>query len=184
MLLAGGLSIQIIDGATRTTWLTVAMVMVLYFMLYVEMVLRNDALTRLLNRRSYEEFLANPPLPCAVIVIDVDNFKHVNDSYGHAFGDECLSTMAALIRRVYSPMGLCYRTGGDEFMVVVTKRLDQVDAAQEAMQALVTKARQQDDRLPGVSMGTCFADADCKDIQQVVQRADQSMYEAKRARKG
>lgn len=178
-----GVGIQVRNGSVRTTWTAVAMAVLLYFLFYVEMVLRTDALTKQLNRHSYSEFLAHPPLPCAVVMVDLDNFKYVNDTFGHSFGDECLVSISSLIRKAYGSYGLCYRTGGDEFCVVVTKRIDEVERHAEELQELVAKAQEKDERLPGVSVGCARADADCRDIHAVIDAADESMYVNKRARK-
>ena len=178
-----GVGIQVWNSSVRTTWTAVAMAVLLYFLFYVEMVLRTDALTKLLNRHSYDEFLKRPPLPCAVVLVDLDNFKYVNDTFGHAYGDECLQVLSGAIRKAYGACGLCYRTGGDEFCVVVTKRLDEVASMGEALQDLVAKEQAKDERIPGVSVGYARADEGCADIKDVINAADEHMYEAKRARK-
>ncbi len=123
-----GVIIQIFDSTVRMTWPATSMAVVLFFQFYSDMVLRTDALTKLLNRRSYEEALAHPSLPCIAVVIDIDDFKSVNDIYGHAYGDKCLIQTARLIRHSLGNAGLCFRTGGDEFAVIVTKRLDEIEA--------------------------------------------------------
>lgn len=181
--LFGGVGMQLMDGTVRTTWPTVAMVVMLYFQLYCEMILRTDALTMLLNRHSYEEFLSNPPLPCTVVLIDVDEFKQVNDTYGHSFGDVCLQSVARLIRHAYGHAGLCYRTGGDEFAVVLKDgRQDPMELTSALMNS-IGEARLKEPRLPWVSVGYAHADAGCKDIAAVVNEADEQMYQIKRRRK-
>lgn len=84
---------------------------VLFFQLYADMVLRTDSLTGLLNRHAYGEFLADPPLPRAVVLIDVNNFKRVSDTYGHPFGDNTATVTPSghvqhVIRSHMWPMGL------------------------------------------------------------------------------
>ena len=54
-----------------------------------------------------------------LIVFDVDDFKHVNDVYGHVKGDLCLSVIANCIKGAYAQYGYCYRIGGDEFCVLL-----------------------------------------------------------------
>ncbi len=183
MVLAVGVGIQLFDGSIRTTWPAVAMTVILYFLFYTEMILRTDALTKLLNRHSYDDFLARPPLPCAIVLLDVDSFKSVNDNYGHAFGDECLQTEATLIRRAFGASGLCYRTGGDEFTVVVTKHLNDLDNMILTLDELVEKAREKDPRIATLSVGYARAEEETADIKQVIEAADQTMYRRKRARK-
>ena len=52
-------------------------------------------------------------------MFDVDNFKQINDHYGHVQGDVCLAEIAECIKKVYANDGYCYRTGGDEFCVLL-----------------------------------------------------------------
>lgn len=178
-----GVAIQVFNPNIRTTWPAVSMAVVLYFLFYTDMVLRTDVLTKLLNRHSYDEFLHNPPLPCIVVVIDIDNFKYINDTYGHAYGDECIATTGSLIRKAFGGCGLCYRTGGDEFTVVITKKLDSVEDQSNALVELISQARLKDNRLPEVSIGYARANDDCANILTIVQEADKNMYASKRGRK-
>lgn len=178
-----GAGIQIANSKVRTSWPTVGMVLFLYFQFYAEMILRTDALTHLLNRHSYEEFLARPSLPCTVVLVDVDSFKQVNDSYGHGFGDECLQTIAGLMRQAFGSAGLCFRTGGDEFTIMVTKHAENTPAYMEELERLIRKAQGDDPRLPGVSMGVAQVAAGT-DIHFAIREADERMYASKRLRKG
>lgn len=178
-----GVGIQLYNGDIRTTWSAVGMSVFLYFHFYTDMVLRTDALTKLLNRHSYDEFCNRPELPCTVILIDVDNFKHVNDTYGHAYGDECLITIAKLIRRSYGSSGMCFRTGGDEFIVILTKNQSEVGLMTYELFSLVVKEQAKDGRLPSVSAGHARTSEDCPTIAAVTSVADQRMYQLKRRRK-
>ena len=117
------------------------------------------------------------------MVIDVDDFKHVNDTYGHAYGDECLSTIATCIRRTFGMAAWCYRTGGDEFAVMLTRRLDEADAFAVSLKAAVARVRAEDERMPSVSVGYAAANATCTDFEAVVEAADKAMYESKRQEK-
>lgn len=178
-----GVGIQLYNGDIRTTWPSVSMSVFLYFHFYTDMVLRTDALTKLLNRHSYDEFCDWPELPCTVVLIDVDNFKHVNDTYGHAYGDECLITIAKLIRRSYGRGGLCYRTGGDEFVVILTKNQSEVGLMTYDLFSLVVKEQARDNRLPSVSAGHARTSEACPTIAAAASVADQRMYQLKRRRK-
>ena len=78
-----------------------------------------DGLTGLLNQNSFlnrsEEMNYTNGM---LIVFDVDDFKHVNDVYGHVKGDLCLRIIADCIKKAYAKYGYCYRVGGDEFCVL------------------------------------------------------------------
>ena len=174
-----GVIMQIFDIDVRMTWPAASMAVILYFLFYSDMVLRTDALTKLLNRRSFEDALEHPTFPCIAVIIDVDNFKNVNDTYGHAYGDKCLKSLAQMIRRSFGGAGLCYRTGGDEFAVIMTKRLDDVEQLSGDLKHHVAEMKREDSRLPGVSIGYAPASATGSDIHEAFRIADQSMYEAK-----
>lgn len=77
--------------------------------------LATDALTGIGSRRAYQERLSQPGSK-SFIVIDVDNFKRINDTYGHEAGDAILKAIARLIR---TETDFCYRPGGDEFVAVL-----------------------------------------------------------------
>lgn len=83
---------------------------------------QHDDLTGLLNRRGLEQLTgthnSNPHLARAVLFLDLDKFKEVNDSYGHALGDEVLQYVAQVIQKIIRPVDSVARVGGDEFVVV------------------------------------------------------------------
>ena len=76
-----------------------------------------DALTGLANRAVLEERLSREA--SAVLLVDLDRFKHINDSHGHAAGDECLRQTASALRFACPADALVARLGGDEFVVVL-----------------------------------------------------------------
>ena len=175
-----GIIIQIFDIDVRMTWPAVSMSVILYFLFYSDMVLRTDALTMLLNRRSFQDALDHPPLPSIAVIVDIDDFKNVNDTHGHPYGDACLTRIAHMIRRSFSSAGLCYRTGGDEFAVIMSKRLDDVELLSAELKRLIANAQREDGRMPSVSIGYAPASADGLDIHEAFRVADQSMYRVKR----
>jgi diguanylate cyclase (GGDEF)-like protein len=83
--------------------------MLLIYDFFCEQSTRYDTITELLNRQAYENELTQMEQKgrVAIIMFDVDNFKYVNDNYGHAFGDYCLSKLAEIISDVFSPTGNC-----------------------------------------------------------------------------
>lgn len=83
---------------------------------------RTDVLTGLNNRRTFEEVIQewiNDETPFAIIVLDIDRFKLINDTYGHSTGDEVLKQIAKRIQESVQPEDVCFRFGGEEFVVLL-----------------------------------------------------------------
>jgi diguanylate cyclase (GGDEF)-like protein len=86
-----------------------------------------DGLTGISNRRNFDEFLEKECRrslrtcsPTSLIMVDIDHFKAYNDSYGHQGGDDCLRTVASIIRKnIHRPADLVARYGGEEFVIVL-----------------------------------------------------------------
>ena len=117
----------------------------------------------------------------SLIVFDIDDFKQVNDNYGHLMGDECLKEIAAGIKKAYSDDGLCYRIGGDEFCVLLNVDADKENCDKTLINELETR-RKQLDILPYVSFGSAeFSVGD--DIDKVKELADRNMYRMKKQHK-
>ncbi len=129
----------------------------------------------------------------AVLFIDLDDFKIVNDTLGHAAGDELLRQVARRLRsntrhdlRVGRPV--CGRLGGDEFAVLL-EELSGVEPAQHVAQRLLQVLQQPYDIFGRsvrirASAGLAVVDARCPDAAELVRRADVAMYEAKQEGKG
>ncbi|WP_458071907.1 diguanylate cyclase domain-containing protein [Rhodanobacter sp. BL-MT-08] len=149
----------------------------------LEIIANHDPLTHIANRRPGEQILQGllvEGIPAGVIMFDMDRFKAINDTYGHAVGDQVLQTVAqhcdGLLRR-----GECVsRWGGEEFLVVVPH----VDAAglrqlaerlRSAIAALVVAPATQ----VTASFGIAMIEAG-DNLTSVLQRADRALYEAKR----
>lgn len=180
-----GTSIQLVWPEALVSWSTITIVMILGYAYHSELLDKHDALTRLFNRRAYEEHL--PQLKAngrgVVVLFDADDFKLVNDQHGHQYGDQCLRTIADIIRCTYSKIGCSYRIGGDEFCVLGTCDSEDVirQANREFFQA-IELAREEDPRMPWVSFGYARY-LNTMGIDEVVQAADQELFVYKRERK-
>ena len=148
-----------------------------------------DGLTGCLNRSASLEVLDQFLDPTAdrvgcglaVLFIDLDGFKGVNDQFGHAAGDRALMVAADRIRQVVGDDGLVGRLGGDEFLVVLPEAAD-VDAAWpialRIRDALHEPLVLGGDTIPlGASIGLAWAD--CGSPESLIARADQTMYRSK-----
>ena len=173
--------IQIAFPALHVTWLCVTLLSVLYYIYCSEMWNQLDALTGLLNQNSYLNRTAEMRRSGGVLVVfDVDDFKQINDRYGHLQGDLCLAEIGRCIKKAYARSGYCYRTGGDEFCVLMENADREAQCAQEFVRQLEQR-RKAVDFLPMVSFGS--APFLGEDVLAVKNRADQEMYRHKKARK-
>ena len=118
----------------------------------------------------------------SVLVIDIDKFKKINDSEGHAAGDNVLQELVRLINKVNRNTDLCYRYGGEEFVVVLSKTdkygaMVIAERLREAVAGLRICAESGPLQVT-VSIGTSsYADGDCAD--SLLGRADKAMYRIK-----
>ena len=114
------------------------------------------------------------------MVFDVDDFKQINDRYGHMQGDVCLAEIAECIKKAYASFGYCYRMGGDEFCVLLKSSEKEDWCKQEFLRRLEEK-RRKITFLPTVSYGS--APFSGEDMVKIKDRADQNMYQYKNERK-
>ncbi|MGE8051932.1 putative bifunctional diguanylate cyclase/phosphodiesterase [Pseudomonas monteilii] len=151
----------------------------------------HDALTGLPNRTLFHERLRqalvrgdeNAKLTAA-LCLDLDNFKNINDSLGHAFGDKLLRELGKRLRRELREHDTLARLGGDEFAVVLTG-LDGRDAACNTAQRLINAICppfqiEGHQFTVGVSIGIAIAPDDHDQAEQLLGYADMALYEAKR----
>jgi diguanylate cyclase len=124
----------------------------------------------------------------AVLFIDLDGFKAINDSYGHAAGDEVLQRVADGLRQSTGPEELVARIGGDEF-VVLLRDCDALTARAIAEEIITTISREHrisDGRVlhVGCSIGLCIAPLQGREPEVLLARADAALYEVKNRGKG
>lgn len=181
LFLVLGVVMQSIDSDLHVTWLSVAMAATMLYKFYGDIVQQVDGLTELLNRWGYENYLSNFRGKGAIFFFDVNCFKEINDTYGHAAGDECLQSIAECLRETFGPYGRCFRIGGDEFCVVMEERLDRIGALLEKLSEDMKQRRAERPMLPNVSVGYVVFDTAQKNISDAVAEADARMYEMKRA---
>lgn len=120
----------------------------------------------------------------AVMLLDLDNFKVINDSYGHTAGDELLVEVAQRLKKFVGSRGIVARLGGDEFVVVLNVVEREVAAAgADALLRVLTSPLRIAGRAFGtsVSIGVTLYPQDSGDIESVLRHADLAMYEAKEA---
>jgi len=154
---------------------------------------RHDALTGLANRRLFKETLderLRQPgrKSIAVLLIDLDRFKPVNDVHGHAAGDAVLCTMADRMRALVPQGGLIARLGGDEFVVMIDYGHDSEAVprfAQQIIAALSKPVAWEQSRVEvGATVGIALACEDTSDAVSLLHAADVAMYQGKRDGRG
>ena len=154
---------------------------------------RTDSLTGLLNRRALHDEAAaliaqarRHGDPLSLLVIDIDHFKAINDSRGHATGDRALCLLAATLQAALRRGDLAGRWGGEEFCVLLARTAPADAAAFDARlrTTLADRARAELGFDLGFSTGLAALQAADADLQPLVQRADAALYAAKAAGRG
>jgi diguanylate cyclase (GGDEF)-like protein len=150
---------------------------------------RHDPLTGLPNRRFFEEKLeeclrdASAAHQVAVLMLDLDGFKTVNDTYGHAAGDKALTEFSRRVSKVLRPGTFLARIGGDEFSIIKPKidSLDDPTNLARRIAAAVAEPFVIDGVTAefGVGIGVAVAPNDGTDPEELVRRADRALYRAK-----
>ncbi|MFN2448193.1 MAG: diguanylate cyclase [Candidatus Baltobacteraceae bacterium] len=146
-----------------------------------------DSLTGLLNRASImrilRDHIANvgPGGGCAVLLLDIDNFKSVNDRLGHLAGDQCLRVVAETLARNVRPADRAGRIGGEEFLVVMplSSAPAALSAGERLRRAVEASGAQYADGSPvTASIGVAAASV-ADSMESVLERADRALYQAK-----
>lgn len=156
---------------------------------------RHDALTGLANRAMFDEWLRHvmadarreAAMP-ALVYLDLDGFKPINDRLGHSAGDQVLIEVARRFRATVRESDLLARLGGDEFVVLsprVKERAEAFALAERLVVSLREPIRYADQDLAvGASVGVAVAGASTVSAQALVDAADAAMYRAKKSGKG
>jgi diguanylate cyclase (GGDEF)-like protein len=148
---------------------------------------QTDELTGLKNRRAFfqeaeqtYEHCKRNRLPLSVLMMDIDHFKHINDSYGHQAGDQVLRQIGAVICESVRDVDLCGRLGGEEFALLLT------DTSIDVARATAEELRQAIARLPcehieGItaSLGVATMSAVDQNVHMLLNDADKALFRAK-----
>lgn len=174
------LVIQMCNPDIRVAYLCIAFGNFIFYNRYCKMVLQIDSITLLLNRKCYDANLGNMDLNSIILFFDVDNFKNVNDVYGHLIGDFCLKEISQIIREVYDKYGCCYRIGGDEFSVILSNYNGDIKILNDMFIQKLNEKCDKDSRIPDVSIGWSYYNENFSYMPDVIKEADFMMYENKR----
>ena len=156
----------------------------------IEMISQTDALTGILNRgavqakitMALEKERQNPALVCPLIAIDLDNFKYINDTYGHQEGDRLLIAVADVLQKSVRQTDIVGRLGGDEFIVYLTnvnnkKTAEKVAAKLCAAVSALSLEKNEWSEITG-SFGVAFGNPEIT-WNTLYRHADSALYVAK-----
>ena len=159
----------------------------------IEQLAFTDYLTGLYNRLCCERDLAvqidaakKAKRRGALLYLDLDDFKHINDGLGHQYGDELLQGIARSFTRIEEISDNCYRMGGDEFIVIVPMdKYPRLTMILEKIKEIFNKSwlLKNSDYYCTMSMGVITFPDEGDDVDDLISKADMAMYEAKRSGK-
>ncbi|MGM9568865.1 MAG: diguanylate cyclase domain-containing protein, partial [Phascolarctobacterium sp.] len=147
-----------------------------------------DTLTKLYNRRYFYKYMSGVKEakdPVSVFYVDLDNFKNINDTYGHEVGDELLCKVARILEKIFAE-GVCVRFGGDEFVCAIEGEMTdaQLEKYAEAFLQELSQLIDDYENFAGLSasIGIAYTKA-IDDVDILLKKSDVAMYEAKNSGK-
>lgn len=161
----------------------------------IQHLVMSDPLTDLANRRHFNSELQRTldskerlQLSVALLMIDLDNFKPVNDTYGHNMGDKVLQKVASRLQKVTRKVDLIARLGGDEFAIIINSVSNHFDAVTPAKKVIDTLSKpmliEGKNIQIGASVGISISPQDALTLTDFINNADKALYKAKELGKG
>ena len=154
----------------------------------------HDPMTKIYNRRYVEQYVEmnlETAETCAMILIDLDNFKTVNDELGHEKGDEVLCKVSDILRANFRKSDCVARIGGDEFIILMLQISERAHVAEKVRKILkefpiIMKSENGEKSVPvSLSVGIIFTKGNgTNEYEELYRRADSFMYKAKKSGKG
>ncbi len=156
---------------------TIVIALFVYYVFSILQLTKKDALTGLLNRQAYYASVTDDTKDITALVsIDMNGLKEINDTEGHLAGDEALVTLANCFTRAVRPRQSVYRVGGDEF-VIACRRTSEVE-----MNELIERIRKNvAETKYRCAIGCCYAPAGTKTTREMLTESDEMMYREKAA---
>lgn len=169
-----------------TIWNSVAIAVVINYIYIVHSQTKLDPLTGLGNRLAYDDYLAmlcrKNNIVLAVLNIDLDDFKSINDAFGHHEGDKVLRLFARQLEEVFEGKGVPIRFGGDEFIVLINEnQREVVDRYIRTLDTNINAYNESNDMPYRIkfSYGITIFNSTYKSIYELIQHSDKLMYEEK-----
>ena len=181
-----GTSFQLINPSIYSSWHCITLTLFLYFLMMSEFDSSFDTLSGLYNRAALDRVIKGltKSKTLSIIMLDIDDFKMINDTYGHDYGDTVIQQVAAIIRESFAKHYTCYRFGGDEFAIISEEvNPDKIEYQLRRMTKTLSEKREKGHILPTVSYGYSFnSGEETMDFNKVLKAADEQMYQYKRTR--
>jgi diguanylate cyclase (GGDEF)-like protein len=175
-----GTSIQLVYPLAYSSWHCVTLSLLLYYLLMSEFDSSFDILTGLFNRAAFEKAIKQMTGAKAfsVIILDINQFKSINDTHGHDYGDTVIKAVASVIRKSFDKHYACYRFGGDEFSIIGSEtNQEKIETRLRDMTDNFAKMREKGYQLPTVSYGySIFRGGEKLDFRKILKEADDQMY--------
>lgn len=178
ILFSFGCLLHVSTESISILWITSATSFTIIYIYYVSIINQNDVLTGLLNRQCYENQIYDIKSNAIIIIMDVNKFKYINDTYGHSIGDVVLTNVGQCIKKTYGNYGKCYRTGGDEFCVIMTKNIENIVSINRQLNELLSNTKC-DIALPSMSIGFSLYYPNSTNVHKALEDADIMMYNVK-----
>lgn len=168
------------------TGLTVALIEMEKRRKHLKEMSTTDPLTGLLNRKGFDEQLSrviqqHPNVSCVGIQMDIDDFKFINDMYGHAVGDTALKELAQSMESNFSENAILCRNGGDEFSIILIGTT--VEEAKDIIEKFTSESRyfthNKEKHNFYISVGYAEFPRNCDNISELIRYADMALYEVK-----
>ncbi len=181
------ITIQIAFPEYYLIWVTTALSLMLYYIFLRELQFKFDLTSGIKNRRAFINkmlLLNKNKRNTAIVVLDLNDLKKINDSRGHDEGDEAIYKSAQILQESFKDIGTAYRIGGDEFCVLcVNSSKGQIEDALMKLLKLLEESNNRNDLKIAFAYGYDFYTG-MQDIFEVFEVADKKMYEHKAQIKG
>ncbi len=179
--------IQIVYPEYYLIWVSTALSLMLYYIFLRELQFKFDMISGIKNRRAFNNKmnqLCKSKKDAAIVVLDLNDLKKINDSKGHEDGDKVIYNFAQLLQDSFKYVGVAYRTGGDEFCVICVNTIkEQLEASFKQLEDLLEKYNIEHDLKIAFAYGYEFYSGE-GDIFKIFEIADKKMYEYKSKIKG
>ena len=154
---------------------TIAIALFAYYLFSIQGLTKTDSLTRVLNRQAcYADMETEPEEITALVSIDMNGLKVINDTHGHAAGDEALTAVALCLTQAAKARQSVYRIGGDEFLVICRK-----NTLDDVLQLIRRIRKNVSDTEYSISIGYSCTEDGRKSITEMMKESDEMMYTEK-----